>query len=121
VTPDDFADRDPWQCLGDRHSLFLHNLSAATIGDPSFVAPLAASIALAVLVMHAARCIHPPASATALLVVVTPSMQHPVFLFFPVPLGAFVVVTIAWLVHFVEARFPSRWGRYEMHQRRTGG
>ena len=148
--------------------LFLSNLSVATIGDPLFVAPLAASIAiifvdsrmtvsrtwnvvagqflsaavalgvvvviggylevaamvviaLALLVMRAARCIHPPACATALLVVVTPSMQHPVVLFFPVLLGALVVVTVAWGVHLFEARFPSRWGRYEIQQRRTGG
>ena len=148
--------------------LFLSNLSVATIGDPLFVAPLAASIAiifidakmtvsrtwnvvagqflsaavalgvvvligeylevtamvviaLALLVMHAARCIHPPACATALIIVVSPEIQHPVFLFLPVLVGALVVVTVAWGVHFFEARFPSRWGRYEMHQRRTGG
>ena len=148
--------------------LFLSNLSVATIGDPLFVAPLAASIAiifvdprmtvsrtwnvvagqffsaavalgvvvliggylevtamvviaLALLVMHTARCIHPPACATALIIVVSPEIQHPVFLFLPVLVGALVVVTVAWGVHFFEARFPSRWGRYEMQQRRTGG
>jgi len=148
--------------------LFLSNLSVATFGDPLFVAPLAASIAiifvdakmtvsrtwnvvagqflsaavalgvvaligghielaamiamgLALLVMHSARCLHPPACATALLIVVSPEIQHPVFLFLPVLLGAFVVVAIAWLVHFLEARFPSRWGRFQMRQRHTGG
>ncbi len=148
--------------------LFLSNLSVATFGDPLFVAPLAASIAiifvdakmtvsrtwnvvagqflsaavalgvvvligeyvevaamiamaLALLVMHAARCLHPPACATALLIVVSPEIQHPVFLFLPVLIGAFVVVAIAWGVHFFEARFPSRWGRNQMRQRRTGG
>lgn len=79
------------------------------------------AIALSLLVMHAARCIHPPACATALLIVVTPAIQHPSFLFLPVLVGAFVVVAVAWGVHFFEARFPSRWGRYEMQQRRTGG
>lgn len=148
--------------------LFLSNLSVATIGDPLFVAPLAASIAiifvdpkmtvsrtwnvvagqffsaavalgvvaliggqlelaamvamaLSLLVMHATRCLHPPACATALLIVVSPTIQHPVYLFLPVLVGAFVVVTIAWLVHVLEARYPSRWGRYQMRQRRTGG
>ena len=148
--------------------LFLSNLSVAAFGDPLFVAPLAASIAiifvdakmtvsrtwnvvagqflsatvalgvvvliggylevaamvamaLALLVMHAARCLHPPACATALLIVVSPEIQHPVFLFLPVLIGALVVVAIAWGVHLFEARFPSRLGRYEMQQRRTGG
>ena len=148
--------------------LFLSKLSVAAFGDPLFVAPLAASIAiifvdakmtvsrtwnvvagqflsaavalgvvvliggyvevaamiamaLALLVMHGARCLHPPACATALLIVVSPEIQHPVFLFLPVLIGAFVVVTIAWLVHFFEARFPSRWGRFQMRQRHTGG
>jgi CBS domain-containing membrane protein len=148
--------------------LFLSNLSVAAFGDPLFVAPLAASIAiifvdakmtvsrtwnvvagqflsaavalgvvvligeylevtamvviaLALLVMRAARCLHPPACATALIIVVSPEVQHPVFLFLPVLVGALVVVSVAWGVHFFEARFPSRWGRYEMQQRRTGG
>jgi CBS-domain-containing membrane protein len=148
--------------------LFLSKLSEAAIGDPLFVAPLAASIAiifidpqmtasrtwnvvagqflsaavafgvvmliggyvelaamaaiaLSLLVMHAARCLHPPACATALLIVVTPEIQHPVFLFLPVLIGAFVIVAVAWGVHFLEARFPSRWGRPQMRQRRAGG
>ncbi len=148
--------------------LFLSNLSEAAIGDPLFVAPLAASIAiifvdpkmtvsrtwnvvagqflsaavalgvvvliggqielvamvamgLALLVMHVARCLHPPACATAVLMVVTPEAQYPFFLFLPVLLGAFVVVSVAWTVHLLEARFPSRWGRYQVWQRRTGG
>jgi CBS domain-containing membrane protein len=148
--------------------LYLSKLSVAAIGDPLFVAPLAASIAiifvdpkmtvsrtwnvmagqflsaavalgvvaliggyvevaamvamaLALLVMHAARCLHPPACATALLIVVSPAIQHPVYLFLPVLVGAFVIVAVAWLVHLFEARFPSRWGRHQMRQRRTGG
>ena len=148
--------------------LYLSKLSEAAIGDPLFVAPLAASIAiiftdpqmtasrtwdviagqffsavvafgvvmliggylelaamlaiaLSLLVMHAARCLHPPACATALLIVVTPAIQHPTFLFLPVLVGAFVVVAVAWVVHLLEARFPSRWGRPQMQQRRTGG
>lgn len=148
--------------------LYLSNLSEATVGDPLFVTPLAASIAiifvdsrmtvsrtwdvvagqflsatvafgvvmliggylelaamvtiaLSLVVMHVARCPHMPACATALLIVVTPSMQHPVFLFLPVLVGAFVVVAVAWGVHFLEVRFPSRWGRQQMRQRRAGG
>ena len=81
----------------------------------SMVAAMAA-FARSLLVMHAAHCLHPPACATALLIVVTPSLQNPTFLFLPVLLGAFVVVVVvvAWGVHLFEKRYPRRWGRRNM-------
>ena len=69
---------------------------------------IAAMVALAVAlaVMRAFHCLHPPACATALIVVVTPAVQHWKFLLFPVLLGAIIIVLVAWLVHLVEERLP---------------
>ena len=69
---------------------------------------IAAMVALAValVVMRAFHCLHPPACATALIVVITPDVQHWKFLVFPVLLGAIVIVLVAWVVHLVELRLP---------------
>lgn len=68
------------------------------------------ALALALVAMRLCRCLHPPACATALIVVVTPAAQHTGFLLFPVVTGAALVVAAAWLVHVVEARLPPGWG-----------
>jgi CBS-domain-containing membrane protein len=70
----------------------------------------AVALGLALLVMRVGRCLHPPACATALIVVITPATQHVDFVAFPVVSGAILIVLFAWLVHVVEARIPARWG-----------
>lgn len=81
------------------------------LGDHLEIAAMAA-LALALVVMRAFHCLHPPACATALIIVVTPAVHDVKFLFFPVLFGAIVVVLIAWAVRLFEERLPhSWWGR----------
>ncbi len=75
---------------------------------PDIAAMLA--MAFALIVMRALRCLHPPAAATALIIVVTPSAAHIEFLFMPVLFGSIAIVAFAWVVHVVERRIPRRWG-----------
>lgn len=68
------------------------------------VDPLAAGIAisLALVFMRVAHALHPPALATALIVVIVPATHGARFLLFPVLAGAVVIVVIAWIVHLFE-------------------
>jgi len=60
------------------------------------------ALGLALVVMRAFHCLHPPACATAMIIVLTPTVQTWTFLFFPVLFGAIVVVLVAWGVHLIE-------------------
>jgi CBS-domain-containing membrane protein len=62
------------------------------------------ALGLALVVMRAFHCLHPPACATAMIIVLTPTVQTWKFLFFPVLFGAVVVVLVAWGVHLIEER-----------------
>ena len=62
------------------------------------------ALGLALVVMRAFHCLHPPACATAMIIVLTPTVQTWKFLFFPVLFGAIVVVLVAWGVHLIEER-----------------
>ena len=62
------------------------------------------ALGLSLVVMRAFHCLHPPACATAMIIVVTPTVQTWKFLFFPVLFGAVVVVLVAWGVHLIEER-----------------
>ena len=68
----------------------------------SFVSTFA--LGLSLVVMRAFHCLHPPACATAMIIVLTPTVQTWKFLFFPVLFGAVVVVLVAWGVHLIEER-----------------
>ncbi len=62
------------------------------------------ALGLSLVVMRAFHCLHPPACATAMIIVLTPTVQTWKFLFFPVLFGAVVVVLVAWGVHLIEER-----------------
>ena len=62
------------------------------------------ALGLALVVMRAFHCLHPPACATAMIIVLPPTVQTWKFLFFPVLVGAVVVVLVAWGVHLIEER-----------------
>lgn len=66
--------------------------------------PLAAGLAvgLALLFMRVAHALHPPALATALLIVLVPTAHGAKFLIFPILAGAVIIVVVAWLVHLFE-------------------
>ena len=82
-------------------------LCALVLGSHIELAAMVA-LGLALVVMRAFHCLHPPACATALIIVVTPAVQNGQFLFFPVLFGAVVIVLVAWGVHLIEARRPQR-------------
>lgn len=71
-------------------------------GHPEVAAMLA--LGLSLVVMRAFHCLHPPACATAMIIVLTPTVQTWKFLLFPVLFGAVVVVLVAWGVHLIEER-----------------
>jgi hypothetical protein len=71
-------------------------------GHLEFAAMLA--LGLSLVVMRACHCLHPPACATAMIIVLEPTVQTWKFLFFPVLFGAIVVVLAAWGVHLIEER-----------------
>jgi len=62
------------------------------------------ALGLSLVVMRAFHCLHPPACATAMIIVLTPTVQTWTFLFFPVLFGAIIVVLVAWGVHLIEER-----------------
>ena len=66
--------------------------------------PLAAgfAISLALLFQRSTHSLHPPALATALIVVIIPESHGVRYLFFPILLGAVIIVVIAWIVHLFE-------------------
>lgn len=80
-------------------------ICALVLGSHLEIAAMVA-LGLALVVMRAFHCLHPPACATALIIVVTPTVQHVKFLFFPVLFGAIIIVLIAWGVHLIEERMP---------------
>jgi len=68
--------------------------------------PLAAgfAIGLALLFQRSTHSLHPPALATALIVVIIPESHGVRYLFFPILLGAVIIVVIAWIVHLFRSR-----------------
>lgn len=113
------------------HSLFAQpwpvlagNLLSALVGvachrllpDPTLAA--AAAVALAIAVMHGARCIHPPGGATALAAVIGgPDIHQLGFAYALVPVGIssllLVAVGVAWNYPFAWRRYPASLMRYE--------
>lgn len=64
---------------------------------------LAAGLSLAL--MRAARCLHAPGAATAVIMVVSPDPLIWEHIFFPVAAGAILIVGWAWIVHYIEDAF----------------
>ncbi|MGI9116425.1 MAG: HPP family protein [Gaiellales bacterium] len=99
-----------WNVIGGQAIAAAIGLTTAAMLGGQLELAGAVALGLALLVMRACRCLHPPACATALIIVVTPAAQHTEYLVFPVVTGAILIVLWAWVVHVVEARIPRRWG-----------
>ena len=95
-----------WNVVAGQVLAALVGLVCALLLDGHLEIAAMVALGLALVVMRAFHCLHPPACATALIVVVTPDVQHWKFLLFPVLVGAVVIVVIAWVVHLVEERLP---------------
>ena len=86
----------PWPVLGGNTLSALVGVACVSlIDDPRAAAALA--VGLAVTVMFAARCLHPPGGATALLVVLN-QVGNPDFAIYPVALDSLLLV-IAGIVY----------------------
>ncbi|MGI9188432.1 MAG: HPP family protein [Gaiellales bacterium] len=95
-----------WNVIAGQFLAASVGLICAIVLDGQIELAAMVALGLALVVMRAFHCLHPPACATAMIVVVTPAVQHVQFLFFPVLFGAIVVVLIAWGVHLIEERQP---------------
>jgi CBS domain-containing membrane protein len=85
----------PWSVVvGNTLSAVVGLGCAAWLPDPVLAASVA--VALAIAVMMAGRCLHPPGGAVALLVVLTHE-QHGWFVLFPVLTNSVLLVLIAML------------------------
>lgn len=74
----------------------------------------AMAVSLAIAVMHATRTLHPPGGATALIAVIGSPQIHElgfIFVFFPVGLGACILLIVAVLVNNLSKtrRYPEIW------------
>lgn len=76
--------------------------------DGMLAAPIA--LGLSLLVMRVFRCLHPPACATVMVICLAPVPTGLLFIVFPILTGSAFVVALAWGVHVLEARVPTRWG-----------
>lgn len=99
----------PWAVLGGQGLSALSGVLVAQLCGGGVLAA-ALAVALAIAVMHSARCIHPPGGATALSAVLAVGADGPPgwsFVFSPVLLDAGLIVLAATLLN---AAFP--WRRY---------
>ncbi len=76
--------------------------------DGMVAAPIA--LGLALLAMRVLRCLHPPACATVMVICLASEPTGLLYIAFPVLVGSAFVVALAWAVHVLEARVPTRWG-----------
>ena len=95
-----------WNVIAGQFLAAAVGLTCAYLLDGQLELAAMLALGLSLVVMRAFHCLHPPACATALIIVVTPAVQDVKFLFFPVLFGAIVVVLVAWGVHVIEERLP---------------
>jgi CBS-domain-containing membrane protein len=106
----------PHGALGQPWNVFGGHLLSAVIGVacarliPDLALAAAASVGLAIAVMHYLRCIHPPGGATALVAVIGGESIHTLgyqYVLTPVLLNVIVMLVVA-----VAFNFPFHWRRY---------
>jgi len=98
----------PWAVISGQSLSALAGTVAHVLGGG--VVAAAAAVALAVIVMHSCRCVHPPGGATALSAVLAVSTAGPPgwsYVLSPVLLNAALVVVAG-----VVLNAPFRWRRY---------
>lgn len=103
----------PWSIIGGNTLSALVGVAVGRlVHDPMLAAALA--VALAIGVMSAMRCLHPPGGAAALTAILGgPAVSSAgfTFAFVPMALNCVVLVTISWLFHKVSRHsYPHRPG-----------
>lgn len=78
---------------------------------PINMVTIALAVALAIVLMQILGCVHPPAGANPLLILLSASSVHYGwdFLIFPVLTGAVFLVAVARLVHVIEQQVIKYW------------
>lgn len=106
----------PWSVLaGNLLSALVGVACQRLLPDPTLAA--AAAVALAIAVMHAARCIHPPGGATALAAVIGGPEIHQLgfaYAMYPVGVNCLLLIGtgIAFNTPFAWRRYPASLMRY---------
>lgn len=105
----------PWPALGGHLLSAIIGVTCAQQIDPLWLAASAA-VGLSVLVMHYARCLHPPGGATALVAVIGGEDIHALgyhYVLEPVMLNALSLFCIALLFNNLigSRRYPAAWAR----------
>jgi len=105
----------PWPAMGGQLLSATIGVSCAQWIDTTW---LAASVAvgLAILVMHYARCLHPPGGASALVAVIGGADIHALgynYVLEPVMLNTLTLVIVAMLFNNLlpHRRYPASWGQ----------
>ena len=101
----------PWPATGGHLLSAIVGVSCARWVEPTWLAGSVA-VGLAVLVMHYARCLHPPGGATALIAVVGGQDIHALgyaYVLEPVMLNALILLCVALLFNNIVAsrRYPA--------------
>jgi CBS domain-containing membrane protein len=92
----------PWAVVGGNTLSALAGIVCANlVPDPALGAGLA--VALAIALMLALRCLHPPGGAAALLMVITHTTRLP-FAFFPVMLNSLLLVLVGMIYNSLTGR-----------------
>ncbi len=96
--------------LGHFISALIGLLFLKLFGNSAF--SIALSVGCAIAAMQFLRCIHPPAGANPLVILLTANTieYHWSFLFFPVLLGAIALVLVAWPVNNLKSE--KKWPIY---------
>ncbi|WP_167631863.1 HPP family protein [Mariprofundus ferrooxydans] len=105
----------PWPATGGHLLSAIVGVSCARWIEPTWLAGSVA-VGLAVLVMHYARCLHPPGGATALIAVVGGQDIHALgyaYVLEPVMLNALILLCVALLFNNLVASrsYPAAWVR----------
>lgn len=98
-----------WNVIGGQVLSGLSGFICVTLlGGPGRLALVAgAAVALSYVAMMAARALHPPGAATALIVVLNPADQGFRFLLAPILFGSVAIVAYAWLIHLFDGKIMS--------------
>jgi len=105
----------PWSATGGHLLSALVGVTCAQQVDEIWLAA-ALAVGLAVLVMHYARCLHPPGGATALMAVIGGDEIHALgysYVLEPVMLNALSLVGVALLFNNLigSRRYPAAWAK----------
>lgn len=103
--------------LAQPKNVIVGHLVSAAIGLafvhylPINIITIALAVALAIVLMQLLGCVHPPAGANPLLILLSASSVHYGwdFLIFPVLTGAVLLVVIARLIHILQQQCIKYW------------